>query len=175
MNFDPRLNNVCMNANLRTIVNSCDFITSHYYELGSLNNLDNNFLDLHMHEFNNGPTSIFRPMHGQIVWDIQTFEKLTDWLELQHGTTMKQDMKYTLHLDSFPIPFPCMFVYLNQNKLGTHLRIQFHILKKCTIFCNIFPTFFHPQTWHILGSNQTNLMFSSGIPFTSHHFFLFLN
>jgi hypothetical protein len=22
------------------------------------------------------------------------------------------------------------------------------------IFCNIFPTFFHPQTWHILGSNS---------------------
>jgi hypothetical protein len=30
----------------------------------------------------------------------------------------------------------------------------------CTIFCNIFPTFFHPQTWHILGNNSTSLMFN---------------
>jgi hypothetical protein len=64
-----------MNANPRTIINSCHFITCHYYELGSLNSLDSGFLDLHMHEFNKGLVGIVRPMHGWIVWDIQTFEK----------------------------------------------------------------------------------------------------
>jgi hypothetical protein len=75
-NFDPQLNNVRMNANSRTVVNnSCDFITWHYYELGSLNTVDNGFLDLHMHEFSKGSTIIIILMHGWIVWDIHTSKK----------------------------------------------------------------------------------------------------
>ncbi len=159
-NFDPQLNNICMSANPRTIVNNCDFIAWYCYELGSLNSLDNGFMDLHMHEFSKGLTNIVKPMHGRIVWDIQTFEKLIKWFKLQHGTTMKQDMKDTFYLDNFSIPFPYRSIYLSQNKLGTPLCIQFHILQMCTIFCNIFPTFFHPQTWHILGNNSTSLMFN---------------
>jgi len=62
-----------MNANPKTIVNSYnsyDFITWQYYELGSLNSLDSDFLDLHMNEFSKGSARIDRPMHGRIVWEI---------------------------------------------------------------------------------------------------------
>jgi hypothetical protein len=113
-----------MNANPRIIVNNtCDYITWHYYELGSLNNIDNDFLDLHMHEFNKGSTIIIKLMHGWIVWDIHTSKNLMKWLKLQHGMTMKQDMKDTFHLENFSIPFPYKSIYLSQNKLGTPLHI----------------------------------------------------
>lgn len=60
-------------------------------------------------------------------------------------------------------------------KIDLEPLIQFHVLEVNAIMCNVFPTFFHHQLWHIPHYNSTTLMFCQCVPFTSNDFFFFIN
>jgi hypothetical protein len=54
------------------------------------------------------------------------------------------------------------------------LSIQFHVPQVNAIMCNVFPTFFHPQLWHIMHNNSTTLVFRQSVPFTTNDFVFIL-
>jgi hypothetical protein len=60
-------------------------------------------------------------------------------------------------------------------KIDLKPLIQFHVLEVNAIMCNVFPTFFHHQLWHIPHYNSTTLVFCQCVPFTSNDFFFVIN
>lgn len=83
--------------------------------------------------------------------------------------------KNIFHLHNFPIPLTCKYVYMHQNRLRRPLGIQFHVFQMNTIMFDVFPTFFHPQLWHIPHCNSIALMFCQCVPLTTNDFFFVLN
>jgi len=110
-----RLNHICMNTNPRTSIYGGNFITQDCYEPSNLDGLDNDLLNLDMHEFSKSPTTSVRPMHWGVIWDIQTFEELIQGLILQLWMTMRQNMKQRFHSNNFLIPFPYRSIHLCQD------------------------------------------------------------
>jgi hypothetical protein len=89
---------------------------------------------------------------------------------------MKQNMqKNIFHLHNFSIPFTFRSIYLCQNRLRSPLGIQFHVFQMNASMFNVFPTFFHPQLWHIRHCNSTALMFCQCVPLTTNDSFFVLN
>ncbi len=165
-----RLNHICMNTSPQTTIYGGNFITQDCYEPSNLDGLDNDLLNLVMHEFSKSPTTNAKLMHWGVLWDIQTLEELIQGLILQHWMTMRQNMKQRFYLSNFPIPFPYRSIHLCQDWLWTSLYIQFVIFHVCTIFHIVFLPFLDPHIKHTPLGNAVALVFGQCISFIAYDF-----
>jgi hypothetical protein len=165
-----RLNHICMNTNPWMTIYGGNFITRDYYEPSNLDGLNNDLLNLDMHEFSKSPTTSVKPMHWRVLWDIQTLEEFIQGLLLQHWMIVRQNMKQRFHLNNFLIPFPCRFIHSCQDWPWTSLHIQFVIFHVCTVFHSVFLPFLDPQIKHTPLGNAVALVLCQCISFIAHDF-----
>jgi len=88
----------------RTIIYGCHFITRACQELDNLYGLDNGFLDLMVHKFNKCLTNKIKPMHIQIIGDLQVGKRVIHFFIFQHRLAMKKNMKQGFELNYLLIP-----------------------------------------------------------------------
>jgi hypothetical protein len=141
---NPKTNHGNMNTYPWTIINGYNFITWVGYESSRLNGLDNGILN--MNSIRTQLTISYQCMFGLF----KTTKLLKSSYKLSYsnlGRPWDKTCKIYFIYIIFQFPsFANLFVPKHIKNPSEHTITCF----SNEIMCNVFPTFFHPQLWHIL-------------------------